>query len=117
MIKILEKNIVITNPKQDISVEVKNYLYENLKNGDCIFKTPSDFDQVISNNKKHKKNYKVGFLFDLLGVIYADLGKEAKHEIIKTQYDFEFSYRQFKTILDEYEKDRNKYLLKRNLLK
>ena len=117
MIKILEKELMIKTPTQELSIDVKNYLREHLKNGDCIFKTPVTFDSIIFEKKKHKKNYKVGFLYDILTVIYPEYGKEMKHSIISVQYDFGFSYRQFKTILDEYEKDRNKYLLKPNLLK
>jgi hypothetical protein len=117
MIYLADKDILINNPNQELSIEIKNYLFENLKKGRCVFVIPEDFDQLVSDAKKHKKNYKVGFLYDLLGVIYFDFGKEKKHEIISEKYHLWFTYRQFKTLIDEYEIDRNKYLLKRNLLK
>lgn len=117
MIYLSDKDILIKNPNEQFDIETKNYLFENLKKGRCLFVVPEDFDELISESKKHKKNYKVGFLYDLLGVIYTEYGKEKKHEIISEKYHLWFTYRQFKTLIDEYETNRNKYLLKRNLLK
>lgn len=106
----------IKNPTNELSVEVKNYLHENLKKGFCLFIVPEEFNLLKSDAKKHKKNYKVGFIYDMLGVIYADMGKEDKHKIISEKYHLWFTYRQFKTLIDEYESNRNKYLLKISLL-
>lgn len=116
MIFLKEIQSIIKNPSDDLSLEVKNYLYENLKNGLVFITIPVDFNQSSKDLKKHKKNYKVGFIYDMLGVIYPEMGKEKKHEVISEQFQMWFTYRQFKTIIDEYEKDRSKYLLKRNLL-
>lgn len=116
MLYLKELDTTIKNPNDEMSLEVKKYLHENLKKGYCLFVVPSAFDSLKSNAKKHKKNYKVGFLYDLLTVIYAEMGKEDKHEVIANKYHLWFTYRQFKTLIDEYELNRNKYLLKIELL-
>lgn len=110
MILIEKFECTIKLPSAPDSLEHKKYLYENLKNGLCVFKIPNDYNKILIDAKKHKKNYKVGFLYDLLTDIYPNLGKEEKHEIISEQYNLWFTYRQFKNLLDEYQSKKLSYL-------
>lgn len=96
-----------------LSVEEKNYLYKNLDKGKCIFLIPEDIENA---DKKIKRNYKVGFLFDLLGNVYPGKNQTEKFQIISEKYHFWITHRQFRNILDEYQADRLKYLNKRSLL-
>lgn len=116
MVYIKEFNYLITNLEDDIPLEIKKHLYENLKKGYVYFKFPNDFDEEHPSLKRFKKTYKVGFLFDLLTKIYPAYGKEQKCYIISDEFQMLFTYRQFKTIIDDYEKNRNRYLYKRSSL-
>ena len=51
-----------------------------------------------------------------LSIVYPDISKTAKYEIISEYYHFFFTYRRFKDKLDEYNASKKKYLLNRNLL-
>lgn len=119
MIYLEQEKVFIKCPceAEDLTKEILNYLRENLEKGYCVFVTPDDFNELeISNVKKHKKNYKVGFIYDMLTFIYPEYGKEKKHQIIADKYHLWFSYRQFKDVLDEYEQNRKKYIKKRDSL-
>lgn len=115
MIYVSEHDVFIKNPLEEISnISVKNNVYKNLEKGLLSFLVPDDF---IDAQKNLKRNYKVGFLYDLLGNIYPSKGKEDKYKIISEKYHLWFTYRQFHNVIEEYEKDRNKYIYKRNILK
>ena len=64
----------------------------------------------------HKKNYKVGFLYDMLTVVYPSYSKSKKHLIISNKYHLWCTYRQLFTIINDYTIDRNKYLKNRKTL-
>lgn len=114
MIYLHKYDRIITNPAEEIKeVEVKNYLYENLEKGLVVFLIPED---ILNFGKNIKKNYKVGFLYDILTLTYPSKGKEDKHKIISEKYHLWFTYRQFHNVLDEYSESRAKYILKRSLL-
>lgn len=120
MIFIKELNLFIKNPLEvpNMTTEIKSILNEDLPKGYSIFVLPKDFESLPKeiNPKKHKTVYKVGFLFQILGAILPQSGKIDKYKIIAEMYDFWFTYRQFKDILDEYEKNREKYIKARHLL-
>lgn len=112
----LNENLQLTDPTQinDLSVNVKNILFSRLEKGTILFLVPKDFPL---ENKKHLKNvYKIGFIYDCLSLIYSDYGKEKKHKIISEEYHFDFSYRRFTDILQDYEKDRENFIFSRNTL-
>lgn len=113
---IVNNNISITDPSQieNLSVIDRNYLFENLKLGLILFNVPEDFPLVES--KKHKNNYKVGFIFECLSVVYPDLNKTEKFEIISEKYHYFFTYRRFKDIYDEFSKSKSSYIQNRHLL-
>jgi len=110
---LLINNELVKKPEdiRNLDKKTSNIIFSNLDKGQCLFVVPEDFNHLkISKIKNHKRNYKVGFLYDALTVVYPDLDKGDKHKIIQDKYHFWFSYRQFKTILDAYEKDKRSYL-------
>lgn len=116
---LLINNKLIEKPEQirDLDFETSNIIFSNLDKGRCLFIVPEDFNYLgIPKIKNHKKNYKVGFLYDALSIVYPDLEKGEKHRIIEDKYHFWFSYRQFKTILDNYEENRRAYIENRKEL-
>lgn len=118
MIYIPSLNKLIQNPDENLTKEVKNFLFNNLDKGYVIFITPEDLDILPETGniaKIHKKNYKVGFLYDMLTVIY-DYSKTKKHNIISNKFHIWCTYRQLFTILNDYNENRIKYLKNRKLL-
>ncbi len=117
MILIKEYNQVIENPIQfqDLSLEIKNHLVNVMDKGEVFFKFPKDF-AGINNENKHRNIYKVGFLYDMLTECYPSMSKTDKHFIISSEYQFFFTYRRFKDVLDEYINDKRKYYKNRSLL-
>jgi hypothetical protein len=106
MILVKELKTLIYDYKQALaSPELKSFFYKNLDKGHCIFLIPERFNE----NNQMKKSYKIGFIFELLTVIYPSYGKEKKHKIIDENYHLFVNYRQFKNLLDNYEKSRKQY--------
>lgn len=104
---------------KNLSVEIKNFIFENLEKGLIFLIIPEDLFllEIKSNDsKRHIKNYKNGFLYDCLSEIYPSYSKEEKHRIIKNKYHMFFTYRQFKSVLDEYNENKDAYLKNRNNL-
>lgn len=102
-----------------LSVEIKNFIFENLEKGLIFLIIPEDLFllEIKSNDsKRHIKNYKNGFLYDALTIMYPSYSKEEKHKIISNKYHMFFTYRQFKSVLDEYNENKNAYLENRNNL-
>lgn len=98
-----------------LDVENKNFLYSLLNRGLVLFVFPDEFrDMNISSSNRF--TYKIGFIYDALSIVYPDISKTAKYEIISEYYHFFFTYRRFKDKLDEYNASKKKYLLNRNLL-
>ena len=119
MIYIPSLNKLIQNPNEHLTKEVKNFLFENLDKGYVIFITPEDFDILPETGnvaKNHKKNYKVGFLYDMLTVVYPSYSKSKKHLIISNKYHLWCTYRQLFTIINDYTVNRDKYLKNRKEL-
>lgn len=112
MILIKEKAYTVSKPNQKLPLEISNILFEDLEKGHSIFVVPEKFD-FIDDAKNFKKTYKVGFLYDLLTVIYPAYNKTEKFNIIAEKYHFWFTYRQFKNIIDEYLLNREKYITKK----
>ena len=117
MILIKEYNQVIENPIkfQDLSPEIKNHLVNVMDKGEVFFKFPKDFTG-IKNENKHRNIYKIGFLYDMLAECYPSMSKTDKYVIISNEYQFFFTYRRFKDVLDEYINDKRKYYKNRSLL-
>lgn len=114
MIYVEKYNLTISNPKQEISdVAIKNHIHKTIEKGLLVFIIPEDIKDA---DKKIKRNYKVGFLFDFLSEIYPNYNIMEKYYIIKDNYHFWFTHRQFWNIYQDYKKDQSKYLLKRSLL-
>ena len=114
MLYVSEHDTFIKNPLEEIKdIRVKNNLYKNLEKGLISFIIPDD---LLDKKKNTKRNYKVGFLFDIISQIYPSKGKEDKYKIISEKYHLWFTYRQFHNVIEEYEKDRKKYIYKRNIL-
>lgn len=114
MIYIEKYDLTISHPTQEVSdIAIKNHIYYNLERGKCIFIIPDD---IKNADKKIKRNYKVGFLFDFLGSVYPEKNIMERYHIISDEYQFWFTHRQFWNIYEEYKKDQSKYLLKRSLL-
>lgn len=114
MIFIKNEEVYIKRPSdaEQLLTSIKNALRKDLEKGHSIFEVPARFDDPDVERKDQKSNkqiYKIGFLFDLMGIIYPEYGKEKKFEIIMEKYHFWLSYRQFKTLLDIYEGNREKY--------
>ena len=119
MIYIPTLNKLIQNPNENLNKQVKNFLFDNLDKGYVIFITPEDLDNLPEFQniaKNHKKNYKTGFLYDLLTVIYPDYSKSKKHQIISNKYHLWCTYRQMFNIISDYEAIRDKYLKNRKAL-
>lgn len=116
MLYLKERKLLIKSPSEinGLDVELKNQLYEDLKKGHVLFEFPFDFTFVANTN--HWKNYKVGFLYDCLTLIYPDMGKTGKWEVISNMYHLFFTYRRFKDVLDEYNIRKREYLGDRKLL-
>ena len=103
-----------------LSVDLKNYIYENLKKGLIFLIIPDDLfllDIKSNDSKKHIKNYKIGFLFDALTIMYPHDKKEEKYKVISDTYHLFFTYRQFKSLLDQYNENKDAYLKNRNNLR
>lgn len=99
-----------------LSVDLKNYIHENLKKGLIFLIIPEDLfllDMKSNDSKKHIKNYKIGFLYDALTIMYPLDKKEEKYKIISDKYHLFFTYRQFKSLLDQYNENKNAYLTNR----
>lgn len=116
MIYIKEYNVLISEPIQikELSPECKNHLCSTLDKGEIFFKVPDDF--VGKNENKNKNTYKVGFLFDALTEVYPTLDKTKKYEIIKNQYHFFITIRQFRNIINDYVSEKRKFYKNRSLL-
>lgn len=116
----LEKfNITIKVPEDinTLEVSVKNYLYEKLAKGLVLFLIPEDLENTdFPDEKKIKKNYKVGFLNEALKIVYPLKNNNDVCNVISEKFHLWFTYRQYFTIIKQYEKDRKKYLFQRNLL-
>ena len=93
-----------------VSIGVNN---KNLNIGRVFFEFPQDFDFV---KNKHRDVYKIGFLYECLELVYPDISKTSKYDIINLKYHFFITYRRFKDLLDEYYASKKKYLENRNLL-
>ena len=118
MLLIPDTNILIKKPEDvnDLPVSIKNYLYANMEKGLVFFIIPPDFGLIEDRNavlKKHIKNYKIGFIYDVLTILYPSKGKEQKYDIISDCFHLFITYRQFKSLYDEYNSSRKKYLEKR----
>lgn len=120
MLLIPDTNIFIKKPAEitSLPVPLKNYLFENLKKGHIFFVIPSDFKAIAEDTicKKHKKAYRLGFIFEALKLTYPDMNKFDKYEILSEQYHVFCTYRQFKNILDLYEENKETYFETRNNL-
>lgn len=119
MIYIPTLNKLIQHPEESLSKEVKNFLFQNLNKGYVIFITPEDLDflpEAGNVAKNHKKNYKIGFLYDMMTIIYPESTKTEKHEIISNKFHLWCVYRQFTSLYNEYFINRDKYLKNRKLL-
>lgn len=114
---LLINNILIKHPKEieTLDVETKNILYSLLNRGLVVFVFPEDFKN-LNISSSHRFTYKIGFLYDVISLIYPDLGKTDKYEIVSEYYHFFFTYRRFKDKLDEYNSTKKKYLENRSLL-
>jgi hypothetical protein len=93
-------------------LKIQKYLRCNLDKGSCIIIIPERLDAISPDQKLRKKSYKVGFLFEALGTIYPGTEKQAKHKIIDQKYHMFITYRQFFTLLDFYESNREKFYSK-----
>ena len=115
MIFIHEKNICVKSPEEikSLDVDTKNIIHKNLNIGRVFFEFPQDFDFV---KNKHRDVYKIGFLYECLELVYPDISKTSKYDIINLKYHFFITYRRFKDLLDEYYASKKKYLENRNLL-
>lgn len=114
---ILNNSEVIKKPEDvtSLSVDLRNDLYLKLNRGLVIFVFPDDF-QAMNISSSHRFNYKIGFIHDLLSLVYPDMSKTSKYEIISIYYHFFFTYRRYKDKLDEYNDSKKKYLENRALL-
>ena len=122
MLLIPNTQFFIRKPEElnTLSVEIKNFIFENLEKGLIFLIIPEDlFSLEIESNdlKRHIKNYKNGFLYDCLSIMYPGYSKQEKHEIISNRYHMFFTYRQFKSVLDEYNENKDAYLENRNNLR
>lgn len=111
MLFLIKYNILINDPKQIdyLEVEQKNYLYSMLNRGLVLFQYPTEFESM-NISSTHRFAYKVGFLYDCLTILYPDVSKTNKYQIISVYYHFFFTYRRFKDKLDEYNVSRKFYL-------
>ena len=107
MIYIPEEEIYLKNPRdfKDLTVKLRNYLSGNLRRGLCIVKIP-DWIQ----DKQEKKIYKVGFLNELLGLVYPNHTKKMNYDVISEEYHMWFTYRQFANLIKPYEQSRLDYI-------
>ena len=110
----------IENPEgiKSLPILLQNDLRENFEKGLFLVLVPNDFHGAGTgvNLKKHKNVYKIGFIYDCLTILYPEYGKEKKQEIISEAYHFSFTYRQFKSLYDIYDKNREKYIKNRGVL-
>ena len=86
----------------------KLWLREYLDKGMLIFKVP---DRLASFSKEDKKAYKVGYLYEMMLVVYPEYTKTYIAERISEQFQMWFSYRQFSTLLHVYEKKREEFII------
>jgi hypothetical protein len=119
MIYLPIQDVTIKNPVdvKCLPAVTRNYIYDNLDKGLMLFLIPDDLENTYHiDEKKFKNNYKVGFLYDLILLIYPQKTKSEAHEIIDKKFHCWITYRQFYTIINDYSKDRKKYILQRNFL-
>lgn len=83
---------------EGFDVRLKNYLYSELDKGNCIIKIP----EFVERGTISQKAYKVGFLFDLLSVVYPNYTNVRKYLIIDQEYHLFLSH---KRLLDLYKKE------------
>ncbi len=122
MLLIPRTQFFINQPEElkDLPAEIGNFIFENLDKGLLFLVIPENlFCLDIKSNdiKRHIKNYKNGFLYDALTIMYPSYSKEDKHGIISNKYHMFFTYRQFKSLLDEYNENKNAYLKNHNNLR
>ena len=91
------------------SIIIWNAIIHLLNRGLVLFQFPTDFE-TMNISSTHRFAYKVGFLYDCLSILYPDISKTSKYEIISVHYHFFFTYRRFKDKLDEYNNSKKKYL-------
>lgn len=103
---ILINNKTISTPDQKISQSESQFLYENLIKGTLIFLIPERLEHL---EKNHKRNYKLGFLFELFSRIYPDTTNTKKLEIIADKFHLWFTYRQSMNVLNDYELNKKLY--------
>ena len=119
MIYLPIQDLTIKNPEdlKDLPANIRNYIYDNLDKGLLLFLIPDDLEnRYHTNEKKIKKNYKFGFLYDMIKATYPQKTKGDIHKIIDEKYHGWVTYRQFYSIIGEYENNRKKYLLQRDFL-
>ena len=119
MLYLYESKTFVKNPDEidKLSPSIKEDLYKKLDQGLVLFVMPDEYSNTgYSSEKKHKKNYKVGFLYDALLRIYPRMNKMEAHSIISEKYHLWITYRQFFTHVNEYEKAKPKYLIKPKML-
>lgn len=101
---VLEKynDLNLSDPKKfnELSVDVKNYLYGRLDKGLVLFIVPDEFND---KDKAFYKAYKAGFLSELLVEVYGgNLTKNKIHSIISDKYFMFNTRRNFDDLLKHY---------------
>lgn len=94
---------------EDLSVVERNFLCANLLNGGFLIKIPEEIGISDKEPEKYKKmsTYKVGFLYDLLSVVYPDMTVAMKFKIISEKYHLFLGYRRLSDIYKEYRKSKD----------
>ena len=104
MIYLKEEDVYIKDPNgqfDELLTEIKNYLRENMKNGLVLVVIPEHI-----TDKNRKREYKAGFLFELLSLVYPENTKTQNLEIISDKFHMFCGYRQFNNLLGPYEQKR-----------
>ena len=97
------KNIIIKHPMDFnlLDVTMKNYIFEKLSLGLLLFYIPDKFNE---SDKLILNSYKIGFLDELLKVMYGEekmIGKD-RYKIIYEKYHMLYTQRSFSSFIKNY---------------
>lgn len=100
------KNIIIKHPMDfnHLDVTMKNYIFEKLSLGLLLFYIPDKFNE---SDKLILNSYKIGFLDELLKVVYGEekmIGKD-RYKIIYEKYHMLYTQRSFSSFIKKYKEE------------